>query len=143
MQFTASISEPVLRLSVFAAVFVAMALLELAMPKRDLSQPRQRRWTTNLAIVGIDSLLVRAMEFLPRLLGGVIMPLAAVAMALWARGERHRAVQLRSTGRSGWKVVIALLVLDFAIWLQHLASHKIADASGGCIRCITPTATST
>ena len=69
MQVFGTISEPVLRLSVFAAVFAVMACLELAIPKRSLTAPKGRRWITNLTIVGIDSLLVRAMDLLPRLLG--------------------------------------------------------------------------
>ena len=124
MQLFGTISEPVLRLAVFALAFVVMALLELALPKRQLTQPKVRRWTTNLAIVGLDSLLVRAMDLLPRLLGGVVMPLAAVAVAIWAEG---RGIGLLNW--LGWpvslEIVFALVVLDFAIWLQHLLAHKI------------------
>ncbi len=125
MQLFANISEPILRLSVFAAAFIVMALLELALPKRRLTVSKSKRWATNLTIVGLDSLLVRAMELLPRLLGGVIMPLAAVATAIWAEG---RGIGLLNwLGWPAWlEILIALVVLDFAIWLQHLAAHKIA-----------------
>jgi sterol desaturase/sphingolipid hydroxylase (fatty acid hydroxylase superfamily) len=124
MQVFGTLSETALRLSVFAGVFVVMALLEFAMPKRDLSAPKARRWFTNLAIVGVDSLLVRLMDWLPRLLGNVIIPLAAVATAIWAEG--------RGIGLFNWlalpawfEVIAAVVIFDFAIWLQHVASHKI------------------
>jgi sterol desaturase/sphingolipid hydroxylase (fatty acid hydroxylase superfamily) len=124
MQLFASISETTFRLSVFAGVFLVMALLELALPKRDLSAPKSRRWVTNLAIVGLDSLLVRLMDWLPRILGNIILPLAAVATAIWAEG--------RNIGLFNWlmlpswvEIIAAIVIFDFAIWLQHLASHKI------------------
>jgi sterol desaturase/sphingolipid hydroxylase (fatty acid hydroxylase superfamily) len=124
MQLFGTVSEPVLRLSVFAGVFLAMALLELALPKRDLTAPKTKRWLTNLAIVGLDSLLVRAMDLAPRLLGSVLIPLAAVATAIWAEG--------RGIGLFNWlalpawfEVLAAIIIFDFAIWLQHVASHRI------------------
>ncbi len=124
MQVFGTISETMFRLSVFAAVFIVMALLELAIPKRELTAPKSRRWFTNLAIVGIDSLLVRAMDLLPRLLGAVIVPLAAVAVALWAEG---RGIGLFNwLGLPAWfGIIAAIVIFDFAIWLQHVASHKI------------------
>jgi sterol desaturase/sphingolipid hydroxylase (fatty acid hydroxylase superfamily) len=124
MQLLGTITEPVLRLLVFATAFIAMAVLELALPKRRLTLPKHRRWGTNLVIVGLDGLLVRAMEMLPRLLGGAIMPLAAVAMAMWA--EAHGFGLLNWLALPQWlEILVAITILDFAIWLQHLASHKI------------------
>ena len=124
MQVFGTISEPVLRLSVFAAEFIIMAALELAIPKRDLSAPKTRRWFTNLAIVGIDSLIVRAMALAPQLLGAIIVPLAAVATAIWAE---ERGIGLFNwLDLPGWfEVIAAIVIFDFAIWLQHVASHKI------------------
>lgn len=119
-----SLSEPGLRLAIFVGVFALMAILERLAPKRSLSLPRLRRWTTNLAIIGLDSLLIRAMELVPRLLGGLVMPLVAVAVAVWA--ERTGFGVFHWLALPGWLAfVLTLLVLDFAIWLQHLASHKI------------------
>ncbi len=125
MQVFATISEPVLRLSAFAGVFVVMALLELAIPKRKLSAPKGRRWFTNLAIVGVDSLIVRGMALAPQLLGSVIVPLAAVATAIWAEN--------RGIGLFNWlalpawiEIVAAIVLFDFAIWMQHVASHKVS-----------------
>jgi sterol desaturase/sphingolipid hydroxylase (fatty acid hydroxylase superfamily) len=124
MQLFGIIPEPILRLSVFAGVFLVMALLELALPKRQLTAAKSRRWVTNLTIVGLDSLLVRLMDWIPRLLGNIIIPLAAVATAIWAEGH--------GTGLFNWlmlpswlEIIAAIVIFDFAIWLQHVASHKI------------------
>ena len=48
METLASISEATLRFSIFAAVFVIMAALELAIPKRELGHSKAHRWFTNI-----------------------------------------------------------------------------------------------
>ena len=124
MDVIPGLSEPVLRFSVFAGVFLVMAALEVMLPKRELTMPKGRRWLTNLSIVGIDSLFVRLMANLPQIVGVAVVPIAAVAAAIWA--EQAGWGLLNQITLPGWlEVVIALLVLDFAIWLQHLLSHKI------------------
>lgn len=105
--------EPALRLSVFLGVFGAMAALELFAPRRALEQPKPRRWTTNWAIAALDTVAVR-----------LLFPLAAVGAALDA-------------GAQGWglfnaldwplwlEFALTLVILDFAIWAQHVASHHV------------------
>lgn len=111
------ISESGLRLGVFLAVFLVMALAEAWRPKRRLSYDKGSRWLTNLTIVALDSILVR-------LMAALTVPLAAVAAAVYA--------QRQGIGLFNWldwpvwlEMLIAFIVLDFAIWLQHLASHKV------------------
>lgn len=109
--------EPLLRFGVFALVFVVMALLEIARPKRKLVAPKGRRWLTNLVIVGIDSLLVR-------LMAALAVPVVAIAAAVYA--EAHGIGLLNLVEWPVWlDVLIAVVVLDLAIWFQHLASHSI------------------
>jgi len=106
-----------IRFGVFAAVLAALAVAERIFPKRRRSEPVPRRWFTNLSIVAIDSVMVRAMAALA-------VPVAAVAAAHFA--EIQRWGLLNAVDWPGWlEFVIALIVLDFAIWLQHLLSHKI------------------
>jgi sterol desaturase/sphingolipid hydroxylase (fatty acid hydroxylase superfamily) len=109
--------EGVWRLGVFAAVFVAMAAIELLLPKRKLSMSKGRRWLTNLGIAAVDTLVLRLMTL-------VAVPIAAVAAAFYA--EQHGLGLLNNVSWPGSvKVIVALLVLDFAIWFQHLVSHKV------------------
>jgi sterol desaturase/sphingolipid hydroxylase (fatty acid hydroxylase superfamily) len=111
------LSETGLRFGVFATVLVVMALLELAAPKRRLVASKARRWSTNLGIVLIDSAIVRAMAALA-------IPLAAVAAAAYAQSRGWGLLNLLEL--PAWlEVALAVVVLDFAIWLQHLLSHKI------------------
>lgn len=117
MALFGEVSEAVVRLSVFAGVFLLMALTELALPKRDLQAAKPRRWLTNLAIVGIGALLVK-------LMGAFVIPLAAVAAAFYAEAN--------SFGLLNWlawplwlEITFAVIVLDLAIWFQHWVSHKV------------------
>jgi sterol desaturase/sphingolipid hydroxylase (fatty acid hydroxylase superfamily) len=110
-------SDGLIRLVVFLSVFLVMALIELALPKRTLIAPKGRRWLTNLGISVAASLVLRLMAMLA-------VPVAAIAAAFYA--QEHHIGLLNNLAWPEWvKVVAALLVLDLAIWAQHLASHKI------------------
>jgi sterol desaturase/sphingolipid hydroxylase (fatty acid hydroxylase superfamily) len=110
-------SDGLLRLGVFVGVFLVLAGIELLRPKRRLSVAKPRRWLTNLGIAGIDTVVLRIMAALA-------VPIAAVTAAFFAR--EHGIGLLNQVSWPNWlEVVIALLVLDFAIWLQHLVSHKV------------------
>jgi sterol desaturase/sphingolipid hydroxylase (fatty acid hydroxylase superfamily) len=110
-------SDGIIRLAVFAAVFLLMAAIEFLLPKRRLSVSKARRWLTNLGIAGVDTLVLR-------LMAALAVPVAAVAAAFFAK-ERGLGL-LNQVGWPYWvKLVIALLALDLAIWFQHLVSHKV------------------
>jgi sterol desaturase/sphingolipid hydroxylase (fatty acid hydroxylase superfamily) len=110
-------NEGLARLAVFAGVFVIMAAIELIRPKRRLSVSKARRWLTNLGIAGTDTLVLRLMAMLA-------VPVAAVAAAAFA--QEHGLGLLNHLAWPYWlKLVITLLVLDLAIWFQHLVSHKV------------------
>lgn len=108
--------EAILRFGVFAGLFALFASLEALAPRRQRSQARAGRWFTNLSIVVLDTLALRALAF--------AVPLLAVGAALDA-------------GRMGWglfnvldwplwlEVILSILILDFAIWAQHLVTHKV------------------
>lgn len=117
MEIFGGMNETTLRLSVFAGIFAAMAVLELLIPKRKLGQSRARRWFTNISIAGVGSVVVR-------LLALFVIPLAAVAAAMWAQREGWGL--FNATDWPIWvEITIALLVLDLAIYGQHVASHKV------------------
>jgi sterol desaturase/sphingolipid hydroxylase (fatty acid hydroxylase superfamily) len=110
-------SDGLIRLAVFAGVFLLMAAIERILPKRKLSVSKTRRWLTNLGIAGVDTLVLRVMAALA-------VPVAAVAAAFFAK-EHHLGLLNQVDWRYWLKLLIALLVLDLAIWAQHLASHKV------------------
>ena len=117
MQLFGGASEPLFRFASFAAIFVAMALLELASPKRTPRRAKTRRWATNLAIVGLGIVVVRLLAFLAA-------PLVAVGAALIA--EQKCWGLLNFVDWPGvLEIGLAVVALDFALWFQHWASHKV------------------
>ena len=106
-------SETILRLSIFAGALILFSSLEALFPRRARKLPRQRRWLTHLGITIIDSLAVR-------LLG----PLTAIAMAIWASSKNIGFLNLIDFPL--WlEVTLAFILLDFAIYLQHVISHRV------------------
>lgn len=110
-------SEAGIRLVAFLAIFVSMALFELWSPRLERPEMRgalkSRRWLTNLSIVILSSALLR-----------VVFPAAAVGAALWAEANGYGL--MRVVGLNGVVAgIIAFVVLDFAVWFEHLVSHKI------------------
>lgn len=107
------LTEPQIRLAVFIGLFGLLAIMELAAPRRRPKGYKARRWFTNWMIVLIDSALLR-----------LVFASAAVGVALWAQ---EREIGLFNTVETPiWiAIVLSFLVLDFAIWLAHVASHKI------------------
>jgi sterol desaturase/sphingolipid hydroxylase (fatty acid hydroxylase superfamily) len=105
--------EPLTRLAAFAGVFAVMALWEVMAPRRRQAIGRLRRWPGNLGIVAIDTLLVR-----------LLFPTAAVGVALLA--ESHDWGLLPALNTPLWfGVIVAVVVLDLAIYLQHVLFHAV------------------
>lgn len=109
-------SETLIRLSVFLLAFVLFAGLEAVAPRRARVQPRAGRWFTNLVLTVLNTLSLRALA--------IALPFLAIGAAVdaWSHGWglfNHLQWPL-------WQeVVFSLLALDFAIWLQHLITHKV------------------
>ncbi|MFO1039325.1 MAG: sterol desaturase family protein [Geminicoccaceae bacterium] len=105
--------EAVLRLGVFAGVFVVTALLEVVLPRRPRTRPRGERWLANIGILLLDVVVQRFTV-------GAI----AVTAAIWAQSQGIGLFNL--VGLPGWLAgLFAFLVLDLAVWAQHVATHKI------------------
>ncbi len=110
-------SEGAVRFAAFAGIFLLMATLEAALPRRERAGSRIERWFTNLALSALASFLVRVMTI-------AAVPIAAIAAAEWAKTT--------DTGLLHWldwpawlEFVVALILLDLALYAQHVASHKI------------------
>ncbi len=105
--------EAILRLASFGAIFVVMMLWELRAPKRALSVSKWQRWSSNIGLLVINSIVLR-----------LLFPAAAIGIAY-------------SAGMAGWgifnhvalpywlEVTLAVLLLDLAIYLQHLLMHRV------------------
>lgn len=107
------LEEAQIRLAVFIGLFVSMALLEHFIPRRKLRPVKVKRWFTNWAIILLDSLLVR-----------LVFKTAAVGGALWASDNNIGLFNLVTLPY--WLAfVVSFIILDFSVWLSHVASHKI------------------
>ncbi|MEJ2682390.1 MAG: sterol desaturase family protein [Gammaproteobacteria bacterium] len=108
--------EALWRLLPFIGIFVMMGLWEIRAPRRTLRVNKRYRWINNLAIVLINTLLLR-----------LFFPGAAVGIALAA--ETHQWGLFHATPFSEWapwiKIVCAVIALDFLIWLQHVLFHAL------------------
>lgn len=109
-------NEAIIRLSAFLGLFVLFTAIETWAPRKRRVQGRTARWTTNFAIIVIDALTTRAMA--------VFLPLLAVGAALDAAAQGWG--MLNWLALPGWvSVLLAVLILDLAIWFQHLVFHKV------------------
>ncbi|MEM1106887.1 MAG: sterol desaturase family protein [Pseudomonadota bacterium] len=110
-------SETALRIGVFLAVLAALLVLEAAWPRRGRRRPRWRRWTGHLALAMSANLLIRGVSFFaPALL--------AVGAAIWAGASGFGLLNLAALP-GPISFIIAVVALDFAIWLQHVLSHRV------------------
>jgi sterol desaturase/sphingolipid hydroxylase (fatty acid hydroxylase superfamily) len=106
-------SEPAIRLSAFLGAFTIMALWETFAPRRHRSFGRRLRWPNNLGIVVVDTVVLR-----------ILFPTAAVGMALVA--EQRGWGLMNAVAAPAWIAVpVSVLLLDLAIYLQHVAFHAV------------------
>jgi sterol desaturase/sphingolipid hydroxylase (fatty acid hydroxylase superfamily) len=108
--------EALIRLAVFLGLFALLAAAEALAPRRPRTEPRGRRWGTNWAVAVIDALTLRLMA--------VALPLLAVGAALDA-GARGWGLFNRLDWPAWLEILLAILILDLAIWAQHLVTHKV------------------
>ncbi len=113
-------NETYIRLGIFIGLFLILATVETLVPRRIRTETRQRRWVTNWALIVIDSVALRAMAYVVP----VVLPLLAVGAAYDA--QRLGWGLFNYVGWPAWlEILLTILFLDFAIWLQHLITHKI------------------
>lgn len=106
-------NEGLIRISIFLSLFIAFAIIEAAIPRKQRHLGRGWRWITNWSLVLIDSLVLR-----------LLVPLAAIGVAIWAENTQF--------GLSYWlnspywlSFLGCFFLLDLAIYFQHVLSHKI------------------
>lgn len=105
--------EGQIRLSIFILVFSIMAIWELKAPYRELRFNRASRWPHQLGLIALNTLAVR-----------VLFPVAAVGTA--------QTMQQHGWGLMNWlefnpaiAIFLGFLLLDFAIYWQHVIAHKL------------------
>src|SRR5262249_30597008 len=105
--------ESAVRLGCFTSVFLLLALVEVAAPRRQLSAKKSLRWWSNLLLVFLNTLAVR-----------VALPMGAVGVALLAE-ERSWGLFNNVAMPSQLAVALAVIALDLIIFLQHVLFHAV------------------
>lgn len=106
-------NEPTIRLAAFLGVFAGVGLWELLAPQRALIAPKALRWTANIGLVLLNTLLLR-----------LLSPIATVALAALCAKEGWGLLHLVAV--PVWLAVpLAVVAMDFVIWLQHLVFHAV------------------
>jgi sterol desaturase/sphingolipid hydroxylase (fatty acid hydroxylase superfamily) len=106
-------NELPIRLSFFFAIFAVIALWEILSPRRELTVSKGLRWVNNLALVFLNSLILR-----------FLFPAAAVGVALVAQQQGWGLLNYYELP-FGFSVVIAVVTMDFVIYLQHVMVHAL------------------
>ncbi len=106
-------NEPTIRFAAFLGVLAVMILWEVAAPRRRREISRVLRWTNNLALVVLDTAILR-----------LTFPILAVGLAVIAQ-ERSWGL-FNNIDAPAWVASLAsMLLLDLAIYLQHVMFHAV------------------
>ena len=106
-------NEMLVRLGCFLGVMLLMMLWEIARPARKLRIAKHQRWLGNLSLVALDTLLLR-----------LLFPAAAVGVAVFAQSRGWGLLPLLDAPL--WlEVLLAVVLLDLAIYLQHVMVHAV------------------
>ena len=106
-------NEPIIRFGAFVAILATMAVWELLSPRRRMDLPRLLRWSNNIGLVVLDSLVLR--------LG---FPILAGGMAVLA--AQHGWGLFNWLALPGWAgFIVGFLLLDLAIYAQHATFHAV------------------
>jgi sterol desaturase/sphingolipid hydroxylase (fatty acid hydroxylase superfamily) len=103
--------ESLFRFAVFAGLLALFAGAEAVWPRRVRAMGRWRRWFTNLAMLALSSLLLRA-----------AFPILAAGVALWA--QQNGIGLFNIVAVPAWLAFAgSMVLLDLVIWAQHWAFH--------------------
>lgn len=106
-------SAETIRLVIFIGVFAVVAIAEWRFPQHGRVQTRRERWVTNIGILMLDVIAVR-----------LSVGAAAYGMAVYA--QAHGWGLFNALAWPVWlEGFAAFLILDFAIYLQHVMSHAL------------------
>ncbi|QYZ67454.1 MAG: fatty acid hydroxylase [Gammaproteobacteria bacterium (ex Lamellibrachia satsuma)] len=106
-------NELPIRLSFFFGIFAVMAGWEILSPARTLTVPKGIRWANNLGLVFLNSIVLR-----------LLFPAAAVGVAALAEQQGWGLLHFYDIPFI-LSVVIAVIAMDFVIYLQHVMVHAI------------------
>jgi sterol desaturase/sphingolipid hydroxylase (fatty acid hydroxylase superfamily) len=106
-------AEAAIRLAAFLGILIGMMLWELSAPRRRQDIPRVIRWTNNLGLVVLDTVILR-------------LTFSILAVGLAVIGAEKGWGLFNNMDAPLWvAIVVSVLVLDLAIYLQHVLFHAV------------------
>jgi len=105
--------ELTIRLSFFFGVFLLMAYWEVKAPKRALTISKLLRWSNNLGLVVLNSIILR-----------LLFPAAAVGVAAYCASNGWGIFNLFDVPLL-LAIVVSVVVMDLVIYLQHVLVHAV------------------
>jgi sterol desaturase/sphingolipid hydroxylase (fatty acid hydroxylase superfamily) len=106
-------NEIVIRLGFFLGVFIIMASWERVAPRRTMTMPRVTRWFNNLLITFLNGVAVK-----------IAFPITATMLALNFEKNEYGLLNIVEAG-SLFGGLLAVVMLDLAIYAQHVAFHRV------------------
>lgn len=106
--------DGLIRLSAFISMLIIMGLLENIIPRRALTESRVKRWTSNLSVTAINSVLLR-----------LLFPISAVVVAFYAENNHIGLFNSAININYLWSVILSILFFDLVIYWQHRLFHLI------------------
>ncbi len=113
MNLSVDKNELWIRLGFFFGILIIMFFWEIVAPRRPLTTSKLARWYSNLGLVLIDSIAVR-----------LVSSTALVGVALLAQ-QRGWGIFNQLPFPYLLNVIFSVLILDFAIYLQHIMFHSV------------------
>jgi len=106
--------EPAVRLGFFLGLFAIITACELRAPRRKWKQSKALRWTHNLSLTILNTVLVRA-----------TLPFAAIGVAALAAERGIGVLNLLQVPHL-LAILLSVLALDLTTYLQHRMFHGVA-----------------
>jgi sterol desaturase/sphingolipid hydroxylase (fatty acid hydroxylase superfamily) len=104
-------NEPLIRLTAFFGIFIAVAIWEYASPRRQLVTSKLQRWFSNICITILGTAIVRG-----------VFPVLAAA---FAADQVSSGILNQLFLPYPLKVFFAIFVLDLTIYGQHVMFHSV------------------
>jgi len=106
--------ETIVRFTSFLGAFALFGMLELFCPDRKLQLTRLDRWTGSLGLLIISGVFAK-----------LALPAGLAAIAVWAAENQFGLFNSVLGLPFLVQLFLSVILLDLAIWAQHVASHNI------------------
>ena len=106
-------NEPAIRLGFFIGIFILIAIWELFTPRRTLKVSKILRWSNNIGLVFINTIVLR-----------LLFPAGAIGITVFAANNGWGLLNYYMLPPA-LAILLSVVAMDFVIYLQHVLVHAI------------------